>query len=143
MVKTHKRTGRRKTQRRRDFSKSAWTIRFKTEGELREQLESLLSLFERPRSRRGQFDELAAAESCLSLIQCVGIVAQALAPKAFIPTEKLGDTYLTSQERELFKARVVKGVAGAKCDITEADVPAGEGTTHSAVVNAVRKRAHA
>jgi hypothetical protein len=34
-------------------------------------------------------------------------------------------------------------VTGARCDIRQADVPAGEGTPHSAVVNAIRKSAHA
>lgn len=70
------------------------------------------------------------------------IVAQALAPKTFTPTEKLGETYLTAQERELFRARAVSGVTTAGCSIGEADVPAAEGTTHSAVVGAIRDNAH-
>ena len=98
----------------------------------------------KPVKRRKQppLEAVSAADSCLSLIQSVQIVAKALSPKTFHPPEKLGDTYLTSQERELFKARVVRGVTGAGCQIGDTDVPAEEGTTHSAVVGAIRENAH-
>ena len=66
----------------------------------------------------------------------------ALSPKNFLPGEKLGETYLTSQERELFKARVVRGVKTAGCQIADDDVPAEDATTHSAVVLALRQNAH-
>jgi hypothetical protein len=132
----------RRTRRPRDYGKSSWTIRFRTERELLERLEGLVALFEGTEATGGQLEGLAAGESCLSLIQSVQIVAQALAPKTFTPTEKLADTYLTSQERELFRARAVKGVSGAGCQISETDVPAEEGTTHSAVVGAIRDNAH-
>ena len=70
------------------------------------------------------------------------IVAKALEPKTFNPPEKLGDTYLLSQERELFKARTVTGVVKGGCQIADTGVPAEEGTTHSAVVAAIRENAH-
>lgn len=124
-----------------DFARASLTIRFKTESELRERLEGLLTLFGGADAAGVQFEAAGAADSCLSLIQSVQIVAKALDPKTFNPTEKLGDTYLTSQERELFKARVVKGVTGAGCRIADSDVPAEEATTHSAVVGAVREKA--
>jgi hypothetical protein len=124
-----------------DFAKSSLTIRFKTEHELRERLRGLMTLFGGD-AAGGSMEAVAGVDSCLSLIQSVQIVAKALAPKTFTPIEKLGDTYLASQERELFKARVVKGVTGAGCQIGDADVPAEEATTHSAVVGAIREHAH-
>jgi hypothetical protein len=143
-------TMRKPTKRRRArtppavaFARSSLTIRFRTEDELRERLASLLALFgSQEVARSNSLERVEASESCLSLIQSVRIVAAALAPKTFNPPEKLGDTYLTSQERELFRARVVKGVTGAGCRIRDTDVPAGEGTTHSAAVGAVRENAH-
>jgi hypothetical protein len=133
---------RHRTQQPLNFAKSSLTIRFKTESELRERLEGLMMLFGAADAARGSLEAVAGVDSCLSLIQSVQIVAKALAPKTFTPTEKLGDTYLASQERELFKARVVKGVTGAGCRIDDTDVPAEEATTHSAVAGAIRENAH-
>jgi anti-sigma factor RsiW len=124
------------------FARSSLTIQFRTEGELRERLAGLLALFGSPAPANDVLERVEAVESCLSLIESVGIVAAALSPKAFNPPEKLGDTYLLSQERELFRARVVSGVTAAGCRIRDTDVPAGEGTTHSAAVRAVRENAH-
>lgn len=141
-VKRKKAARPRSTKRTRDYGKSSWTIRFRTERELRERLEGLVALFEDRGSADTQLELAGARDSCLSLIQSVQIVAQALSPKTFTPTEKLGDTYLTSQERELFRARAVRGVTSAGCDIDETAVPMGEATTHSAVVGAIRDGAH-
>ena len=132
----------RRTRRTADYGSSAWTIRFRTERELRERLDALLALFDDEAAAVG-LETTAEGESCLSLIQAVQIVARALAPKAFVPTEKLGDTYLTAQERELFRNRAVRGVTSAGCTISDGDVPSGEGTTHSAVAGAIRDNAHA
>jgi hypothetical protein len=139
MVKKRKAIRRRK-RRPLEFAKSSLTIRFKTEDELRERLADLTMLF--PVRHGASLETVTAAESCLSLIQSAQIVARALSPKIFSPPEKLGDTYLTTQERELFKARVVRGVTAAGCQIGDTDVPAEEGTTHSAVVGAIRENAH-
>ncbi len=123
------------------LTKTSLTIRFKTEAELCERLAGLSALFGRP-AAAGDLEVVAGVDSCLSLIQAVQIVAKALEPKTFNPPEKLGDTYLLSQERELFKARTVKGVVKDGCQIADAGVPAEEGTTHSAVVAAIRENAH-
>lgn len=95
------------------------------------------------RAEGGTLEAAGGLDSCLSLIPAARVVASALLPKNFLPTEKLGETYLTSQERELFKARVVRGVKAAGCQIADGDVPAEEATTHSAVVMALRQNAHA
>jgi len=123
------------------LAKHALTIKFKTESELSEHLRGLSSLFRA--SEPSGLETAGPAESCLSLIQALEIVIAALAPKAFTPTEKLGETYLTSQERELFRARAVRGVTGQGCQIGDTSVPAEETTTHSNVVNAIRDNAHA
>ena len=149
--RTPSRTRTRKSAKRRrvrprhplTFARSSLTVRFRTEGELRDRLAGLLTLFESTGSARGDvLESVEAVESCLSLIESVGIVAAALSPKTFNPPEKLGDTYLMLQERELFRDRVVRGVTAAGCRIRDTDVPAGEGTTHSAAVRAVRENAH-
>jgi hypothetical protein len=126
-----------------EFTKSSLTIRFKTESELSERLAELSTLFGGGGTERGALEAVAGLDSCLSVIPAARVVANALSPKNFEPTETLGDTYLTSQERELFRARVVRGVNSAGCRIADADVPAEEGTTHSAVVMALRQNAHA
>jgi hypothetical protein len=125
-----------------EFARSSLTIRFKTESELRERLAGLMTLFDDAGSTTESLEAAGAVDSCLSLIQSVQIVAKALAPRTFTPTEKLGDTYLASQERELFKARVVKGVTAAGCRIGDTNVPAEATTTHSAVAGAIRQNAH-
>jgi hypothetical protein len=126
-----------------ELAKSSLTIRFRTEDELRERLAELTTLFGDGRAERGTLEAAGGLDSCLSLIPAARVVASALSPKIFLPTEKLGETYLTSQERELFKARVVRGVRAAGCQIADDDVPAEEATTHSAVVIALRQNAHA
>lgn len=126
-----------------EFAKSSLTIRFKTESELSERLAELTTLFGATSTRGGTLEAVAGLDSCLSVIPAARVVANALAPKNFVPAEKLGDTYLTSQERELFRARVIEGVNREGCGIADADVPAEEGTTHSAVVMALRQNAHA
>jgi hypothetical protein len=125
-----------------ELAKSSLTIRFRTESELVERLAELTTLFSVGRAAGGTLEAAGGLDSCLSLIPAARVVASALSPKNFLPTEKLGETYLTSQERELFKARVVRGVKAAGCQIADGDVPAEESTTHSAVVMALRQNAH-
>ncbi len=132
----------RQQQHSLEFTKSSFTIRFRTESELRERLRELTTLFEGGGAERGTLEAVSGLDSCLSVIPAARVVANALLPKGFLPTEKLGETYLTSQERELFKARVVRGVKNAGCQIADDDVPAEETTTHSAVVLALRRHAH-
>ena len=136
-----KRSKRRK-QQRVEFKTSSLTIRFKTESELSERLAELTTLFGAAATSPGTLEAVSGLDSCLSVIPAARIVANALSPKNFVPTEKLGDTYLTSQERELFKARVVRGVNREGCQIADDDIPAEEATTHSAVVMALRQNAH-
>jgi len=133
----------RRTQQALEFAKSSLTIRFKTESDLSERLAELTILFGAAGTGPGTLEAVGGLDSCLSVIPAARIVANALSPKDFMPTEKLGDTYLTSQERELFKARVVRGVNRNGCHIADDDVPAEEATTHSAVVMALRQHAHA
>lgn len=141
------------TPARRDRSraitlrKATLTIEFANERELRNRLAALLEMLDRPAARgadaaAGLAAGAAAAESCLTLFEAVDVVDEALEPKDFVPSEKLGDTYLTSQERESFKARVVERVEARRCRIDAQDVPADEGTIHSAVAGAVRDNAH-
>jgi hypothetical protein len=117
------------------------TIQFGSEQELKNRLEALLSLFEFP-GAVGRAAAPAAADSCLSLFPAIDVVSEALAPKNFLPSEKLGDTYLSSQERELFRARVVDRVESRGCKIDADQVPSDEGKTHGDVVSAVRENAH-
>lgn len=133
----------RRKQQALEFAKSSVTIRFRTEDELRERLAELTAFFAGGHTERGTLEVAGGLDSCLSLIPAARVVASALSPKSFLPTEKLGETYLTSQERELFKARVVRGVSAVGCQISDDDVPAEEATTHSAVVLALRQNAHA
>ena len=134
-------SAKRRKQQSFELTKSSLTIRFKTESELSERLAELATLFGGG-VERGALEAVAGLDSCLSVIPASRVVATALSPKSFVPTEKLGETYLTSQERELFRARVVKGVKSAGCQIADTDVPAEEATTHSAVVVALRQNAH-
>ena len=136
-------SAKRRKQQSFELTKSSLTIRFKTESELSERLAELSTLFGGGGAERGTLEAVVALDSCLSVIPATRVVAAALSPKTFVPTEKLGETYLMPQERELFKARVVKGVKGAGCQIADDDVPAEEGTTHSDVVMALRQNAHA
>jgi hypothetical protein len=120
------------------------TIEFGSERELRNRLAALLEMLDTPAARGADAAAaaVAAAEGCLTLFEAVDVVDEALAPKDFVPSEKLGDTYLTSQEREAFKARVVERVEARRCRIDASDVPADEGTIHSTVAGAVRDHAH-
>jgi hypothetical protein len=134
-----------RTRRRQpvELAKTSLTIRFRSEFELQRSLEAMAALFgDGGAAARAGLEAVTAIDSCLTVIPAVQIVSRALSPKAFLPTEKLGETYLMSQEREAFKARVVNGVTGAGCQIDDTDVPADEGTTHSAVVLALRQNAH-
>jgi len=141
-----RRSSRAATRRKRpsvEFAKSSLTIRFKTENELSQTLAGLTTLFDLTAAGGSTLEAAGTLDSCLSVLPAARVVASALSPKDFVPTEKLGDTYLTSQERELFRARIVKAVSREGCQIADADVPAEEGTTHSAVVLALRRNAHA
>jgi hypothetical protein len=137
------RPAKRRTHRPVEFAKSSLTIRFTTESELSDTLAALATLFDLAATGGTTLEAAGRLDSCLSVLPAARVVAHALSPKNFVPTEKLGDTYLTSQERELFRARVVRGVSREGCQIADADVPAGEATTHSAVVMALRQNAHA
>jgi hypothetical protein len=128
--------------------KATVTIEFANEGELRNHLAALLEMLDRPANaaaamapERSTAAAAAAVESCLTLFDAVDVVAEALEPKDFVPSEKLGTTYLTPQERESFQARVVERVEARRCRIDASDVPSDEGTLHSAVAGAVRDRA--
>lgn len=124
------------------FQKTSVTIRFDNEQELRSRLRDLVALVEPPRQRTGMaLAAAAAAEPALTLFQAIEVVSEALDPHKLDPPEKLGETYLTSQERELFQARVVNEVGDRRCRIDAADVPAEEATTHGSVITAVREKA--
>lgn len=126
------------------FHRATLTIAFDNEEELRDRLRELLALVEPPRevAVMTTADAVAMpAESCLTLFQAIDVVNRALHPQRLDPPEKLGETYLSSQERELFQARVVKEVGAQGCAIEAAHVPAGVDTTHANVITAVREKA--
>ncbi len=122
------------------FKKATVTIAFTGEQDLRARLQALLAVLAPPAPAMARAAGLAA-DPCLDLFQSIQVVTDALHPKPFEPAEKLSDTYLTAEERELFQARVVDEVGERRCRIDADEVPAEGGTTHGNVVTAVREKA--